>query len=279
MSIVAKALCYLENNYARPELDLDDVAASCQVSRFHLTRAFGSATGLSLMRYLRARRLTEAARLLAAGAPDILAVALDAGYGSHEAFTRAFRDQFGCTPEAVRAQGDCQGLALVHALRLDHRAPAPMCAPRVVERDAFTVAGLCARYTHETAAGIPALWQRFAGHGAPPNRIGTHEYGVCVHADGGAYDYTCGIEVGGAGSAAGAAGLALLRIPSQRYAVFFHAGHIAAIRMSFRAIFDEWLPASGLRATGGPDFERYDARFDVATGEGGVEIWIPVALP
>jgi len=278
MSIVAKALWYLENNYAKPELTLDEVSASCQVSRFHLTRAFGSATGLSLMRYLRARRLTEAACQLAAGAPDILAVALDAGYGSHEAFTRAFREQFGCTPDAVRAQGHCEGLALVHALRLDHRAPAPMCAPRLVERDAFTVAGLSARYTHETAAGIPALWQRFAGHGAPPHRIGAHEYGVCVHADSGAYDYTCGIEVHGA-RIAGATGLALLQVPPQRYAVFFHAGHIAAIRMSFRAIFDEWLPASGLRATGGPDFERYDERFDVGTGEGGVEIWIPVALP
>ena len=29
------------------------------------------------------------------GAPDILSVALDVGYGSHEAFTRAFREQFG----------------------------------------------------------------------------------------------------------------------------------------------------------------------------------------
>jgi AraC family transcriptional regulator len=275
MSIVAKALWYIENRYGQPGLSLDEVAAACQVSRFHLTRAFGMATGLSLMRYLRARRMTEAAQALAAGAPDILAVALDAGYGSHEAFTRAFREQFGRTPEAVRAQGDCEGMEMVHAIRLDHWAPGLMAAPRLVEREAFTVAGLCARYTHETVAGIPALWQRFAAHGASPNRIGPHEYGVCVPAEGGAFDYTCGIEVGGAAPE----GLVLLRIPAQRYAVFFHAGHISAIRMSFRAIFDEWLPASGSRATGGPDFERYDERFDVGTGDGGVEIWVPVALP
>lgn len=275
MSIVAKALWYLENNYAKPELALDEVAAACQVSRFHLTRAFGTGTGLSLMRYLRARRLTEAALVLVAGAPDILAVALDAGYGSHEAFTRAFREQFGCTPEAVRAQGHCDGLPLVHAIRLDHRAPALPCAPRLVDREAFTVAGLCARYSYETAAGIPALWQRFGAYETRSHWIGPYEYGVCVHADGGAYDYTCGVEVQGAAPA----GLALLHIPAQRYAVFLHAGHISAIRMSFRVIFDDWLPASGLRASGGPDFERYDERFDVATGEGGVEIWIPVVLP
>ena len=69
-----------------------------------MAHAFGRATGWSVMRYVRGRRLSEAARTLAAGATDILAVALDAGYGSHEAFTRAFRDQFGRTPESVRAQ-------------------------------------------------------------------------------------------------------------------------------------------------------------------------------
>jgi AraC family transcriptional regulator len=53
------------------------------------------------MRYVRGRRLTEAAKVLSDGAPDILTVALDAGYGSHEAFTRAFRDQFG-----VKVAGD-----------------------------------------------------------------------------------------------------------------------------------------------------------------------------
>ena len=50
------------------------------------------------MRYVRARRLTRRTHA-GANAPDILQVALDAGYGSHEAFTRAFRDCFGITPE------------------------------------------------------------------------------------------------------------------------------------------------------------------------------------
>jgi len=275
MSIVAKALWYIENNYGKPDLALDEVAAACSASRFHLTRVFGIATGHSLMRYLRARRMTEAARALAAGAPDILALALDTGYGSHEAFTRAFRDQFGLTPESLRARGHCEGLALVDAIRLDHPTGVPMASPRLIEHPAFGVAGLQARYTYETAAGIPALWQRLSLHGAPLSRVGAYEYGVCSEARDGAYDYTCGVQVEGNAPA----GLALLRIPAQRYAVFFHAGHIAAIRSSYRAIFDQWLPASGLRPVNGPDFERYDARFDGSTGEGGVEIWVPVDLP
>lgn len=276
MRIVAKALWTIENNYANAALTLDDVAAVCGVSTFHLTRAFGIATGRPLMRYLRARRLSEAARALAAGAPDILALALDAGYGSHEAFTRAFREQFGATPEAVRARGTCAGLALVDALRLDSPAAPPAAAPRLIEHAAFTIAGMSARYNHDTSAGIPALWQRYVAHAKMATPATPYEYGVCI--DTGAphdpgFDYICGLEVAGHAPS----GLSLFEIPAQRYAVFFHAGHIAAIRSTWRAIFDDWLPASGLRATGGPEFERYDARFDGYTGNGGVEIWIPVA--
>jgi AraC family transcriptional regulator len=36
------------------------------------------------------------------------------------------------------------------------------------------------------------------------------------------------------------------------------------------------LPASGLKAADAPNFERYDANFDPVTGNGGLEIWIPV---
>lgn len=273
MSIVAKALWYIENNFADGALTLDSVASACNASRFHLTRAFGVATGLSLIRYVRARRLTEAARALAAGAPDILAVALDAGYGSHEAFTRAFREQFGLTPEALREQGHCDGLVLVPALRLDHRTEPPMAAPRLIEHAAFTIAGLRERYTPETVAGIPAQWRRLAAFPPPRERASRYEFGVCTGSDGCGFDYTCGIEVTGYAPA----GLQLLHVPEQYYAVFFHTGHISAIRMTFRAIFDEWLPASGLRPTNGADFERYDERFDVTTGDGGVEIWVPVA--
>src|SRR5262245_13840586 len=101
---IARALWFVESHFAQ-EITLDDVAAVAGVSRYHLSRTFSLATGTGLMAYVRARRLSEAAKSLAAGAPDILAVALDCGYGSHEAFSRAFREQFDLTPEAVRTRG------------------------------------------------------------------------------------------------------------------------------------------------------------------------------
>src|ERR1700741_1625509 len=108
MNPAQKALWFIESHLADP-LTLDDISGVAGVSRFHMVRAVAAATGFSVMRYVRARRLTEAARALAGGAPDILTLALDADYGSHEAFPRAFRDHFGVTPEAVRS-----------AKRLDH---------------------------------------------------------------------------------------------------------------------------------------------------------------
>src|SRR5258708_3503060 len=98
MSVTAKALWYVES-HLNEDLSLEAIARTTGVSGFHLSRAFAVSTGISLGEYIRARRLSEALRSLAAGAPNILAVAIDAGYGSHEAFTRAFRQHFSITPE------------------------------------------------------------------------------------------------------------------------------------------------------------------------------------
>ena len=96
-AVVEKALWFIEHYYGR-EITLDEMAEHIGVSRYHLSRSFPLAVGMSISAYLRGRRLTEAAKALASGAPDILAVALDATYGSHEAFTRAFKQALGVSP-------------------------------------------------------------------------------------------------------------------------------------------------------------------------------------
>src|SRR6266478_796920 len=118
MNPAQKALWFIESHLASP-LTLDEIAGVGGISRFRLVRAFAAATGLSVMRYVRARRLTEAARALAGGAPDILNLALEADYGSHEAFTRAFRDHFGVTPEMVRSSTRLDNLRLQEPILMD----------------------------------------------------------------------------------------------------------------------------------------------------------------
>src|SRR4030088_213575 len=121
MNPAQKALWFIESHLA-DALTLDEIAGVSGISRFHMVRAFAAATGFSVMRYVRARRLSEAARALANGAPDILSLALDADYGSHEAFTRAFRDHFGVTPEAVRAAACLDHLELQEPIVMDSTA-------------------------------------------------------------------------------------------------------------------------------------------------------------
>src|ERR1700758_3102148 len=129
MNPAQKALWYIESHLGR-RLSLDEIAAVAGVSRFHMVRSFAAATGFSVMRYVRVRRLSEAARELARGAPDILTLALDADYGSHEAFTRAFRDHFGITPEEVRAATCLDHLKLQEPILMDSSMLDTLSPPR-----------------------------------------------------------------------------------------------------------------------------------------------------
>lgn len=275
MDPVGKALWFMESHFAEA-ITLGEIAEASGVSRFDLSRSFGRATGHTVMGYLRRRRLTEAARALSAGAPDILSVALDASYGSHEAFSRAFRDLFGLTPEQVRMQRHLDNLELLEPYQMDESLLIDLDAPRVEAGRPLRIAGLSGRYTFETNQGIPAQWQRFAPHfGNVPGQIGWTSYGVCRSLeDACGFDYISGVEV--ADDADIGPELVSLRIPAQRYLVFVHRGHIAAIRKTVYTIWNRSLPESGHEVADSPDFELYDQRFDATTGSGEVEIWVPI---
>jgi len=272
---VERALWFIENRIAG-EISLQAIAASAGVSSHHLARAFGAATGQSLMRYARGRRLSEAARSLSAGAPDILAVALDAGYGSHEAFTRAFREQFGVTPEECRAAGDLDHFKLVEPIRMDKSLLIDLDEPRFEDFGEFLVAGLGARYTFATNEGIPNQWRRFEPYiGNLPNQDGPETYGVCCNADNsGNFEYIAGVKVTEFSDLP--EGFASVRIGAQRYAIFRHPGHVSMLRRTHYTIWNKWLNASGVKFTDGPSFERYNKDFNPRTGTGTIEVWMPV---
>jgi AraC family transcriptional regulator len=272
---VGRALWYIETHFAE-EIALDEIAAVSGVSPFHLSRVFGVTAGVPLMQYVRGRRLSEAAQILANGAPDILTVALGAGYGSHEAFTRAFRDRFGLTPETVREQRHVNNIELTEALRVDTKSTSDVQPPRIEQVELLLVAGFAERYSFDSIAGIPAQWQRFVPHiESLPARVGNATYGVCTSTGSpGNFEYLCGVEVRNFDGVPSDWGR--VRIAGQRYAVFVHRDHISAIKDTNISIWNRWLPASGYEAADAPDFERYDENFDPRTGFGGVEIWIPI---
>jgi AraC family transcriptional regulator len=275
MNAVGKAIWFIETHFSG-DISLDDIAMSAGVSRYHIVRAFGFATGHSVMRYVRGRRLSEAAGSLANGAPDILAVALDASYGSHEAFTRAFREQFGLTPEAVRTQGHLCNIELVDPIKMDETLIGDLKPTRFENGGPLLIAGLGERYTWETSKAGPAQWQRFVPYlGNISGQVGKATFGVaCNGDDEGNFDYIAGVEVTDFSDLPPA--FSRVRIGPQKYAVFSHRDHISTIRRTVRTIWTKWLPESGHEVADAPSFERFGEEFDPKTGMGGFEIWIPI---
>jgi AraC family transcriptional regulator len=276
VNLVGNALWYIEMHLGE-EISLEDIAAAGDVSRFQMARAFGLSTGRPVMRHVRGRRLTEAARALSRGAPDILGVALDAGYGSHEAFTRAFREQFGVTPEAARARGDLDNLELVEPITMTETSSVDLEEPRREACAAMLIAGLRERYPIDNVAGIPMQWQRFRAYlDAIPGRIGRATYGVCDDfGEPNQFDYVAGVAVSRLDDLPPE--FSGVRLAAAEYLVFRHRGHISRIGGTWRTIMDGWLPTAGIRMAEAPCFERVGEEFNPETGTGGIEIWIPVA--
>jgi AraC family transcriptional regulator len=150
--------------------------------------------------------------------------------------------------------------------------------PRFETGKPMLIAGLGERYTDETIASIPALWQRFHPYlGNISGVVGQAAYGVCCNGDDlGNFDYIAGVEVGDFSDLPGE--FSRVRIPAQKYAVFFHRDHISSIRRTWQTIWNTWLPTSGHEVADAPNFERYGEEFDPRTGNGGLEIWLPLKV-
>lgn len=275
MSLRNKLIWQIEMRLQQP-VQLADLADACAVSPYHMARSFQMATGLAPMTYLRARRLTEAAKLIAIGDQDILTIALTVQYNSHEAFTRAFANYFSVTPSTVRKARSTANLTLMEPLKMQKEMIVDVPAPEIKTRGAFRVMGIGARCSFENNSAIPGLWQTFnAREGEVEDPVSWAAIGVCCDGDGkGNFRYVAGYEVGP--KTARPKGMDDVTVPAGRYAVFTHSGHIGDFAKTVYTIWNKALPDAGLEPRMAPDFELYDQRFNADTGRGEVEIWIPV---
>ena len=96
---------YIRHHITEP-LCRETLAEVAGFSVPHFHRIFTAHIGESAISYVRRLRLERAARKLRMGAVDITEVALAAGYDTHAAFSKAFRQQFGLSPSEFR-QLDC----------------------------------------------------------------------------------------------------------------------------------------------------------------------------
>ncbi|HEV8041248.1 MAG TPA: GyrI-like domain-containing protein [Bryobacteraceae bacterium] len=151
-------------------------------------------------------------------------------------------------------------------------------APRFEHGQANLIAGLRGHFTNANWAGIPAQWERFVSYGKIPGVMGPVHYGLCFNLPGG-FDYLCGVQVAGVSGLP--AEFSHASIPVQKYAVFAQHAHVSKLHETIDAIWRHWFPGSGHEiapaVNGAPNFfERYGPGFNPVTGQGDIEVWIPV---
>lgn len=99
---IAPALSYINENLTN-ELNIDDMAALCYLSRYHFMRLFKAQTGCTVHNYIRQKRLVLAARLIREGM-SASAAAAECGFVDYSAFHRAFTKTFRVSPGRIKKQ-------------------------------------------------------------------------------------------------------------------------------------------------------------------------------
>ena len=95
---------YIEANLT-DELNLTDLALTAGLSKFHFSRLFKDAIGLTPHKYVMKRRIEQAARRLSQGDSEIAQVAHQFGFTDQAHFTRVFKQMKGTTPKRFIQQG------------------------------------------------------------------------------------------------------------------------------------------------------------------------------
>lgn len=279
-------------------LDLVTLAEVAHFSPFHFHRLFSAWMGETLGEYLRRRRLEIAAmRLAAQPRAAVLNIALSAGFGSAEAFSRAFRNRFGASPTAWRAQQavlrganskpdqvDSKPSQASSALSLEHAASRSHCLEATMnvtirDRPPVTVAYL--RHLGPYGEPISTFWQdtyypwAFTNDLLDRARYGiSHDDPSITAPEQCRYDACAEV----APDFVVSGGAFKTTIPGGRYAVLNFKGDVAAIGEAWTALLRDWLPSSGQQLDARPCFEHYprDADCDSETGAFQCEICIPV---
>lgn len=293
-----RVLAYIDQHLEQP-ISLNTLADVAHFSPFHFHRLFSAWMGETFGDYLRRRRIEVAAmRLAAQPRTRILNIALSVGFGSAEAFTRAFKIRFGCSPTAWREHQYSLRIANSNSGQVNSKRSQALQAPfaeheisqipnkenimkvSLIDRQPATVAYL--RHLGPYGKSIARFWQETYVPWAVMNKLGADHarYGI-------SYDdpsitapeqcrYDACAEVSHDFMATG--GALKTTIPGGKYAVLKFKGTVEQVGAAWTALLRDWLPSSDLQLDARPCFEYFPkgAAFDKETGEFECEICIPV---
>lgn len=267
------------------EIDIDALAASMGTTGYHARRMFSSLAGMPISEYVRRRRMTVAAAAVIGG-DDLLATAVRYGYGSVEAFGRAFRSVHGVSHGDVRRDGGPLRTQPTLRFRLTVQGSSAMDA-RIIERPTFRLIGHAARVPLIHTGVNPVIQKHIAAlpreeHARLAALSSTEPGGLLqVSADvdpeyreGSELTYLHGVAVDI--DAAAPADLDAIEVEAGAWVVFRTSGpYPAALQEAYAASASEWFPSNPWRLRPGPSIvailERADD-FSTATSE----LWLPV---
>lgn len=272
---IARALRFVEEHLGE-EIALEDAARAVYFSPYYFHRVFSAIVGRPFAAYLRERRLLRACALLTGTDEGVLAVALDCGFRSAQAFSRAFREFAGAAPREYRLRGEAPRAESVEEMivKFTNRLRGGIFVhPRIIKRDALVIAGVSG-----DGARTGEVWGRFmelSGAQPPEGRLSDSGYEVRIY-EGGA----CRVHVGQAVSGAVGQPYEAMKLPPGHYAAF--DVYVARGYESENSAMDEWLRTNDQlwrqRPIDGRDacVEYYDERFHGDAADSIVEIWVPV---
>lgn len=275
-------VAWIEQQLDQP-LTLEQVAAHAGLSAYHFSRLFTARMGRSVMAHVRGRRLVRGARRLCVE-PDLKLVdlAFDCGFESQEAFTRAFKRLFGVSPGRFRIGFAVDPIEGQYPMTLPAAQNTSVVRlPERVTMAAFHVAGPARRFDEATKAEIPQLWSALMGALPIAGQVESWAtYGVVSSVDPaeGCFQYMAGIGV--EPGCVPPPGFSTMEIPAATYAVFRITLNGTAlqpqVKQAMASIWGELIPASGFKLADGPDFERYDGRFDPQEPGAFIDFHVPV---
>lgn len=262
--------------FAAAHLDEDvrlaALAERAGISPFHLHRIFSATAGETPKQYTLRLRLGRAAAMLLSRDDSVLDIALSCGFQSHEAFSRAFRRRFGCTPTAYRERGFAnhadRAQARTHAEIVDavgpcvglfhisenKRSPENEMAYSITKKELAPQPVLIVRRRvkrSEIAATIgealPAIFVHAQQHGIALSGLPFTRY---VEMGPGLITMEPGMRVTSPG-AAGQGEIIADTLPGGPAATTVHAGPYDKLSEAYAAI-EQWMGAQGLVAAGAP---------------------------
>ena len=284
IAILNRVVGYVEDNLS-DDIDVASLAASLGTTDYHVRRMFSSLAGMPLSEYIRRRRMTVAAADLV-GDEEMLAIAVRYGYGSTEAFGRAFRAVHGASPGDVRRDGGPLRSQPQLRFRLTVEGTSSM-DTRIAERPAFRLIGHAARVPliHEGVnphiqahiAGLPASEHLRLKELSDTEPAGLLQVSADVDPDyteGSDLTYLHGVAVGEATPLPD--DLDVIDVPAGSWAVFRETGaYPAALQAMWAATAGDWFPSNPWRLRPGPSLVAIlDRSPDFATAT--CELWLPV---